>query len=66
MGSKGLIINEDVWELIDDLLPKEQNELLKCLAAYHRGEDIPAVSRAVLCWTKIGWILKKMTIKSLL
>lgn len=45
--SKGLIINEDVWELIEDLLPKEQNELLKLLAAYHRGEEIPPVSKMV-------------------
>ena len=45
--SKGLIINEDVWYLIEDLLPKEQNELLKCLAAYHREEEVPQMSRMV-------------------
>jgi hypothetical protein len=45
--SKGLIINEDVWVLIDILLPEEQSEPLKCLAAYHRGQEVPKMSRMV-------------------
>lgn len=46
--SKGLIINEDVWVLIENLYPDEQAELLKCLAAYHRGRDVPEMSRMVM------------------
>lgn len=45
--SKGLIINEDVWYLIEDLNQKEKCELLDCLAAYHRGEELPIMSRIV-------------------
>lgn len=46
--SKGLIINEDVWVLIENLFPEEQAELLKCLAAYHRGHEVPEMSRMVM------------------
>ena len=46
--SKGLIINEDVWVLIENLFPEEQAELLKCLAAYHRGLEVPEMSRMVM------------------
>ena len=46
--SKGLIINEDVWVLIENLFPEEQAELLKCLAAYHRGMEVPEMSRMVM------------------
>ena len=45
--SKGLIINEDVWVLIETLFPEEQSELLECLAAYHRGQEVPEMSRMV-------------------
>lgn len=45
--AKGLIINEDVWTLLEDYEPEEALELLKCLAAYHRGEDVPQISRYV-------------------
>ena len=39
--SKGLIINEDVWELIEDLDSKELRNLVECLAAYHREQELP-------------------------
>ena len=45
--SKGLIINEDVWDLIDDLDAKETKSLTACLAALHRGADIPPMTRMV-------------------
>ena len=44
---KGLIINEDVWTLLEDYEPQEALELLKCLAAFHRGEEVPPISRYV-------------------
>ena len=44
---KGLIINEDVWTLLDGFEPEECRELLTCLAAFHRGEDVPQMSRVV-------------------
>lgn len=44
---KGLIINQDVWDLIDDLDAKETKNLTACLAALHRGEPIPTMSRMV-------------------
>lgn len=45
--SKGLIINEDVWTLLDGFEPEECRELITCLAAFHRGEDVPQMSRVV-------------------
>lgn len=45
--SKGLIINQDVWDLIDDLDAKETKNLTACLAALHRGEEIPQMMRMV-------------------
>lgn len=45
--SKGLIINLDVWDLINDLDQKETKNLTNCLAALHRGEEIPAMTRMV-------------------
>lgn len=44
---KGLIINEDVWTLIEDFEPEECQELLSRLAAFHRGEEIPPMSRMI-------------------
>lgn len=44
---KGLIINEDVWVLLDGFEPEECRELITCLAAFHRGEDVPQMSRVV-------------------
>lgn len=43
--NKGLIINEDVWPMIDDLEPEEKTELLIALSAYYQGEAIPPISR---------------------
>lgn len=45
--SKGLIINEDVWTLLEEYEPQEALELLRCLAAFHRGEALPPISRYV-------------------
>ena len=45
--SKGLIINEDVWTLLDGFEPEECKELINCLAAFHRGEEVPQMSRVV-------------------
>ena len=44
---KGLIINEDVWELIDDLDGKELKNLVTCLAAFHREQELPERMKAV-------------------
>lgn len=44
---KGLVINEDVWPLIDDLEPEEKAELFDILSAFYQGEEIPDVSRIV-------------------
>lgn len=44
---KGLIINEDVWELIEDLNDKECKNLMDCLAAIHRGYEVPERMRMV-------------------
>lgn len=49
MSKKGLIINEDVWELIEDLDAKELKSLIVCLAAFHRGEETPQMARGVKC-----------------
>lgn len=43
--NKGLIINEDVWPMIDDLEVEEKAELLSALSAYYHGNDIPQISR---------------------
>ncbi len=45
--SKGLIINVDIWELLEDLTPEECFELLSCLAAFHRGEEVPEMTRTI-------------------
>lgn len=44
---KGLIINEDVWDMIDDLEPEEKADLLVALSAYYRGEEVPDLDRIV-------------------
>ena len=43
--NKGLIINEDVWPMIDDLEVDEKAELLSALSAYYQGNDLPEISR---------------------
>lgn len=45
--NKGLIINEDVWSMIDELEPEEKAELLTVLSAYYQGEEIPEAGRIV-------------------
>lgn len=45
--NKGLIINEDVWDMIDDLEPEEKADLLVALSAYYRGEEVPELERIV-------------------
>lgn len=44
---KGLVINEGVWPLIDELLPIEKADLLSALSAYYKGEEIPDANRIV-------------------
>lgn len=44
---KGLVINEDVWTLIEEFNPDECKELLDRLAAYHRGEEVPPMTRMI-------------------
>lgn len=44
---KGLIINEDIWTLIEEFEPDECRELLDRLAAFHRGEEVPPMSRFI-------------------
>lgn len=44
---KGLIINEDIWPMIDELEPEEKAELLDALSAYYQGNDSPEISRIV-------------------
>lgn len=44
---KGLIINEDVWTLLEDFTAEECQELFNCLAAFHRGETVPGMSRMI-------------------
>lgn len=44
---KGLIINGDIWTLIEDFEPDECRELLDRLAAFHRGEEVPPMSRFI-------------------
>ena len=43
--NKGLIINEDIWPMVDDLEPEEKAELISALSAYYQGEEIPKISR---------------------
>ena len=45
--SKGLIINADVWDLIDELNSDECRELLTCLSQYCLGKDVQESSRFV-------------------
>lgn len=42
---KGLIINADVWELIDELDMEERNDLLSALSAYYQDKPIPEVCK---------------------
>ena len=44
---KGLIINEDVWPLIDDLEPGEKSSLLTALSTYYKGGEPPDMERIV-------------------
>ena len=44
---KGLIINEDIWPMIDELDPEEKAELLDALSAYYQGNEAPEISRIV-------------------
>lgn len=44
---KGLIINEDIWELIEDLDNKELRNLTDCLAAFHREQELPERMKSV-------------------
>ena len=46
--NKGLIINEDVWSMIDDLEDEEKADLLTALSAYYNGTEIPEVNRVVM------------------
>lgn len=43
--NKGLIINEDIWPMVDDLEPEEKAELISALSAYYQGEEIPKITR---------------------
>lgn len=40
-----VVINDDVWDLIEELTPEELAELHSCIAAYRKDEEIPVVSR---------------------
>ena len=42
---KGLIINENLWPMVDDLEPDEKAELLTALSAYYQGNELPYISR---------------------
>lgn len=53
---KGLIINEDVWSMIDELEPAEKTELLVALSAYYQGTEIPGISRIT------GMVFKRIAI----
>lgn len=44
---KGLVINEDVWTLLEEFTPDECRELIDRLAAYHRGEEVPPMTRMI-------------------
>ena len=44
---KGLVINESVWPMIDDLEPDEKAALFSALSAYYRGNPIPETARIV-------------------
>lgn len=45
--NKGLIINEQIWWMIDDLEPEEKATLLTALSAYYKGTEIPCLDRIV-------------------
>lgn len=42
-----VIINEDIWDLIEDLNQKEKLSLICCLTAYSREEEANPISRLV-------------------
>ena len=44
---KGLIINEDVWDLVDELEDGEYEEFVLTLKAYHKTGEVPECSRYV-------------------
>lgn len=44
---KGLVINENVWPMIDDLMPDEKGSLLCALSAFYHGEEPPDMERIV-------------------
>ena len=44
---KGLIINEDVWDLVDELEDDEYAEFVLTLKAYHKTGEMPECSRYV-------------------
>lgn len=46
--NKGLIINEDVWPMIDELEPDEKAELLTILSAYYKGDELPEADRIIM------------------
>lgn len=54
--NKGLIINEDVWDMIDDLEPEEKADLLTALSSYYRGEQLPDMERIV------GMVFKRIAL----
>lgn len=43
--NKGLIINEDIWPMVDELEPEEKADLISALSAYYQGAEIPKISR---------------------
>ena len=45
--NKGLIINEDIWPMIDELEQDEKADLLTALSAYYQGDEIPDMDRIV-------------------
>lgn len=44
---KGLIINEEVWDLVDELEADEYEEFVLALRAYHKTGEVPECSRYV-------------------
>lgn len=51
---KGLVINEGVWPLIDDLLPDEKASLLTALSEYCKGNEPAEMDRIVrMVFTRI-------------
>ncbi len=45
--NKGLIINEDIWPMIDELEQDEKAYLLTALSAYYQGDEVPDMDRIV-------------------